>query len=230
MNKHFIQYYNAFAMAACALAAGQAAHAGAQHVTVTTGALSGAGTYYVEFTLTDGSGLGNGGSYAGVSNFFVSGGSLGAVLPPTSGDVSGSLGGGHTLGLTDTNAGTGGLADFAQGFTVTNPGSTMGFDLTLTDTSVEAVTPDNFTFQLLDGNFNAIATSGPAGTEFVSSDYTTSAPTATGYSSNGVYEPSIVATISPVNTSAVPEPGALASLALGALGLGGLLLRRRRAA
>ncbi|BDI33586.1 hypothetical protein CCAX7_56370 [Capsulimonas corticalis] len=230
MKNHLISYAAALTLTACALAAAAPAQAGTQHVTVTTGALNGAGTYYVEFTLTDGSGLGDGNSFAGVSNFSVNGGSLGAVLPPTTGDVTGSLGAGHTLGLTDSNAGSGGLADFAQGFTITNPSATLGFDLTLTDTSVDPVTPDGFTFQLLDGSFNPIATTGPTGTELVGADFTSISPGATGYSSNGVYSPPIIATISPVVSATVPEPSAYAALALGALTLGGVMLRGRRRA
>jgi hypothetical protein len=226
MKNYVIKQIGIFVLAACALGAGHAAQAGTQHVSITTGALNGLGTYYVEFTLTDGSGLGNGNSFAGVSNFSINGGVLGAVLPPTLGDVSGALGGANTLGLADTNAGTGGLADFAQGFTINSATGTITFDLTLAGAGVEPVTPDAFTFQLLDGSFTPIATSGPVGSELVASDFTTLTPTATGYHSDGVYEPSIVATLTPI--TAVPEPGAFASLALGAFALSALLLCGRR--
>ena len=196
---------------------------------MTTGGLNGGGTYYVEFTLTDGSGLGDANSHADISNFFVNGGALGAVAPPTLGDVTGGLGGAQTRGLSDSNAGASGLADFTQAFTVSNSGSTIDFNVLLSNTGVDSGAPDAFTFKVLDADFIALPTNGPVGDELVSSDFTSLTPTVSGFTGTGNLTPQIAATITPV-TSTVPEPGAVSGLAMGALTLGGLMLRRRRAA
>src|SRR4051794_6909161 len=68
------------------------------HVSVDTSALNGKGTFYVEFQLVDGSSVGgDGDALAIVRNFSTTGMSLGQVLEPTFGNVSGALTGILTL-------------------------------------------------------------------------------------------------------------------------------------
>ena len=199
-----------------------------QHVTVITTGLTAGQTYYTEFTLTDAKGIGDGNSTAAVSNLVFTNGSLGAVLSPTYGNVTGALG--TTLTLRDGPVASGPLADYAQAFTVSGLTSQFSFDLLLSAASVDAgPTPDNFTFQILDSGINnpPLATSGPTGVEFVTADYTSTAPTAFGYHSTGLPTP-VGATISA--PSSVPEPAPAFTLAFFGLGLGGLILRARRRA
>ncbi len=197
-----------------------------QHVTVTTTGLTVGNTYYTEFTLTDGSGAGDGNSTAAVSNLVFTNGTAGAVLPPTSGNVTGNPG--TTLTLMDGPAASGPLADYAQAFTVFGPTSQFSFDLLLSATSVEAgPTPDNFTFQILGSNQAPLATNGPTGVEFVTADYTSTAPTATGYHGTGALT-SVRATISA--PSAVPELPPAVTGAMFSLSVCALVLRARRRA
>src|SRR4051794_34690235 len=65
--------------------------AGVFGVSMDTGPLNGRGTFYVEFQLTDGSGIGDANSRAVVTGFGLTGGTLGGILPPTFGNVTGSL-------------------------------------------------------------------------------------------------------------------------------------------
>jgi hypothetical protein len=78
---------------------------------------SGLGAFYFNFHLTDGDQTGDGDSRADIFNLALTGGSLGAVLPPTTGDAQGNLN--TTLTLRDSDAAVSGLADFAQAFTIT---------------------------------------------------------------------------------------------------------------
>lgn len=198
-----------------------------QHVTVVATGLTVGQTYYTEFTLTDGSGAGNGNSTAAVSNLVFTNGTAGGVLPPTSGNVTGSLGAGTTLTLQDGPASSGPLADYAQAFTVLGPTSQFSFDLLLSATFVEAgPTPDNFTFQILGSSQMPLATNGPTGVEFVSADYTSTAPTATGYHSTGLGT-TVTARVSA--PTAVPELPSAVTAGLFSLSVCGLVLRARRA-
>ena len=207
-----------------AAAPASAAPLAVQHVTVVTTGLTVGQTYYTEFTLTDGSGTGDANSKAAISNLVFTNGTAGAVLPPTSGNVTGNPG--TTLTLMDGPAASGPLADYAQAFTVFGPTSQFSFDLLLGATSLDAGgTPDNFTFQILGSNQAPLATNGPTGVEFVSADYTSTAPMATGYHSMGLATP-VTATISA--PSAVPEPPSAVTAAVFSLSVCGLLLRARR--
>jgi len=197
-------------------------------VSLNTASLNSLGTFYVEFQLIDGSSTGgNGNSQAIVTNFQLTGGALGSVLDPTLGNVAGSLAG--TLTLTDGPTSFGDVADFAQAFSVTNSVSLLTFDLQLTTTGVDTPFPDKFSFLILDGSLNPLPTEGPVGVEFVSADFTSTSPTPTGYVSTGALQ--LGATVTPPQSSqAIPEPGTLGLLAIGATAfpLFGALRRRRR--
>ena len=221
--------HTTFALAALALVAAPAG-AAIQLVTVNTTGLTAGDTYYAEFTLTDGSGTGDGNSTAAISDLTFVNGSLGAVLPPATGNVSGGLGPADTLTLQDGPAASGPTADFAQAFTVSSPASSFSYALDLAATSVDTPTPDNFTMQILDSTQTALATTGPTGIEFVTADYTTTSPAATGYQSTdpGI-SPPVTATVTS-EVAATPEPSQAGMLALMTLGLGGLLWRARRRA
>jgi hypothetical protein len=94
---------------------------------------------------------------------------------------------------------------------------------------VDAPTPDKFSFLILDSALNPLATNGPTGAEFVSADFTATAPVPTAYASTG--SPRLVATVTPLQpTQVIPEPGTLGSLAVGATAfpLSGALRRHRR--
>jgi hypothetical protein len=197
-----------------------------QHVTVFTTGLTAGQTYYTDFALIDGSGAGDGNSTAAVSNLLFTSGAAGAVLSPTLGNVTGSPD--TTLTLTDGHAASGPHADYAQAFTVSDSTSQFSFDLLLGATSVDAgATPDNFTFQILDSNQSPLATNGPAGMEFVTADYTSTAPTATGYHST---DPGTPVTATVTGASVAPEPSSAVTGAIFSLSVCGLLLRARRRA
>jgi len=200
--------------------------AGTRHVTIDTTGLEDLGTFAVEFTVTDGSSTGDGSCQAILSNFQIAGGAMGSPLPPVIGSVTGDLNGGSILTLTDADASASGLADFAQSFTVTGSSSSLSFDLTLNSTSVDDPAPDLFICQILDSSQAAIATTGPTGTELVLGTFTTTNTSAVGYSSTGgSYTPPVVAIVS--DAIIAPEPGTMALLALGTLGIGGLAIRSR---
>jgi hypothetical protein len=78
--------------------------------------------------------------------------------------------------------------------------------------------------QILDPSFNAIATTGPTGTEIVDALFTGSSPVPTVYTSTGSFSPPITGTASAV---VVPECGSLPLLALGGVWLSATLLQAR---
>jgi len=80
---------------------------------------------------------------------------------------------------------------------------------------VDTPTPSKSSFLVLDSAHNPLVTNGPTGAEFVSADFTATAPTPTGYASTGNLL--LVATITPLQpTQAIPEPGTLGLLTIGA--------------
>src|SRR5260221_177835 len=112
------------------------------HIKVDTRNLSGLGLFYLEFQSFDGNTTtGDGNSQAVVSNFTLTGGALGAALPPI-GNATGSLAG--TLTLQDGPAAFGPLADFTQAFEVTSATSRLNFDLQLSATDLDSPLPDSF--------------------------------------------------------------------------------------
>ena len=229
-SKH---YPAALALAGLLLAAAPA-RAQTRTITLNTGLLNGASTFYLDFSLFNGGGpAGDGNSTAVVSGFSLMGGTLGTVLAPTTGDVTGDLG--STLTLRDDNAGSSGAADFAQAFTVNSSSSTLTFNLNLSASSVDAAPPDDFQFQILDSAQKPLATNGPTGVELVNANYNSKSPVPLGFTtqSTSTLAPGTVDTDFPgikatVTNAPVPEAFMTASFGLLlTLGLGGLALSAR---
>jgi hypothetical protein len=208
-----------------------AASASAQltfRVTVDTSTIAG-GTYYMEFTLSDGQVVGLGtpdtNNSAAISNFSFGGGAAGAVLPPNIGNASGSAPGNISLADGDP----GGVADVAQAFTA---GSSLSFDVFLTTNVDAGGVPEQFSFFLLDSSFAPIPTTSPGSAAspanaFVVVNVTSSALTAANVRAfdSGPGTPGIpTSTISAV---AAPEPGSLALL-LPVMGTAGMVIRKRK--
>ena len=199
------------------------------------GILSGHGSFFVQFNLANGISAADGNATAAISNFSLTGGSLGATTTiATAGNTTGNLG--TALVLDDGNAVTGGFSSFQQGFTITSSTSTLSFNLNLAATSTDAVTPDDFYFQILNSAGNPLATNGPNGTELINASYASTKPTPLGFITQATSSvradtnyPKITATIS---APAVPEASTTVSLGLLLLlgGVGVWRARRRSAA
>lgn len=199
------------------------------------GILNGHGTFFVQFNLANGIFAADGNATAAISNFSLTGGSLGATTTiATAGNTTGNLG--TALVLDDGNAGTGGFSSFQQGFTITSSASTLSFNLNLAATSTDAGTPDDFYFQILNSTGNPLATNGPNGTELINASYASTKPTPLGFITQATSSvnadtnyPKITATIS---APAVPEASTTVSLGLLLLlgGVGVWRARRRSAA
>ena len=199
------------------------------------GILSGQGTFSVQFDLANGVSTADGNTTAAISNFSLTGGSLGAPATiATAGDATGGLG--STLTLDDGSVATGGFSSFQQTFTITSSASTLSFNLNLASTSIDAGAPDDFYFQILDNAGNPLATNGPNFTELVNAGYTSTKPTPMGFTTQNTSKvgadpnyPKITATIS---APAVPEASTTVSLGLLLLlgGAGVWRARRRTAA
>ena len=199
------------------------------------GILNGHGPFFVQFNLANGISAPDGNATATISNFSLTGGSLGASTTiATAGNTTGNLG--TALVLDDGNAVTAGFSSFQQGFTITSSASTLSFNLNLAATSTDAGTPDDFYFQILNSAGNPLATNGPNGTELVNASYASTKPTPLGFITQATSSvnadtnyPTITATIS---APAVPEASTTVSLGLLLLlgGVGVWRARRRSAA
>lgn len=145
------------ALAAAWLAAPPAARAGTivETVTVNTSSFVGsANPFEVYFTLTDGSGTGDGNNAVNLTGFdFGAGGAGGAVDAANTVNASGDLIAGVSMNdatFSDT---------FAAFFT---PGSSLGFTLSDTFSGLDAPTPDELAFALID-NGAPLNTTDPSG-------------------------------------------------------------------
>jgi hypothetical protein len=199
-------------------------------VSLDTSSLTGQGTYYLYFELLDGSGTGDGNSQATISDLSLTGGSLGAALF-SDGTVSGTPTASTGLTLIDSDAATGGVADYAQAFTVTGTPSLLSFDVGLQTTPpLDTPIPDAFDVLLLESDgMTPVPTDGPTGVELVASLFTSTSPTLTGYTTAPDSPVTLMPTILPLgNSPSVPEPGSLSLLALGALPLVWSAARWRR--
>ena len=213
----------------------RAAFETAYHVRLDISPLAGLGLFNAEFQLTDGSGTGNGNSRVTISNVFLTNAQLGAILPPTSGNASGDLSG--VLLLTDGPGPNNSLADFAQGFSVTNANAPafFDFDINFSLDSIEpsSSTPDNFAFLLLTGDGSqTLPTNGPTGGEVTSAPFDQTAPALQGYTSAPGNTPFLTAPlIVPLaNQAAAPEPtsGLLLLIGVGAGAVKASKAARRR--
>ncbi len=126
------------------------ANAVTYNVSLDTGALisNPSAPFYLDFLLTDGSGLDDGNNTATVSNFQFGGGN--AVGPATAfGGASGDVATGITL--TDTEF----WNELYQEFV---PGSVLSFLVTLSNNIESGLTPDMFSFSILDSSLYPIWT------------------------------------------------------------------------
>ena len=182
-----------------------AATAPATLVTLDTSSLTQGGTYYVDFQLNDGSGVGNHNNTALIQSFnFGSGAAAGSAN--LFGGVTGSLL--TSVAMTDTDP----FNEFYQSFTA---GNFLSFDLQLTN-NANAPAPDIFGFALLDVNLVNLPTFSLGTDQFLTVELT-GAPLAyqTFAGVGGIPAP-----------TAVPEAGSTALLvSVAALGL--VVVRRR---
>jgi hypothetical protein len=185
-------------------AAALAAAAPAFIVTLDTSSLVGTGTYYVDFQLNDGNGVGDANNTATIKNINLGGGSI--VGPATTwGGAAGDLGG--TVTLIDTDA----FNEFYQAFL---PGSFLSFDLYLPNHFNGAI-PDIFGFAILDENLWNLPTYAPGSDQFVTMELNGGPITAETYGSlSGIAAPTVT----------VPDLGSTALLLLA--GICGLLAVR----
>lgn len=128
-------------------------HAQNFHVSIITSVLntvnSASAPFSLDFQLNSGNTLNN--NTAVVSNFTFGGGGLPFGSATLLGGASGSLPG--TITLSDTGA----FNEFFQSFTA---GSSLDFDVSLTQNADAGPTPDGFSIALLDNNLFNIPTTG----------------------------------------------------------------------
>jgi hypothetical protein len=203
---------------ACALLSAPAGHATTFNYTVmvnTAGLIgSPSAPFSLDFQLTDGSGTGDGNNTATVSGFaFGGGGPSGGAF--TTGGVGGDLGSAVTL--TDS-APFQFPYEFYQGFT---PGATLSFNVSITGNADAGLTPDGFSFAILDNNLFNIPTTG-IGDSLVQINLGAAPQVNLGQGTG----PEGVS----VSVVAAPEPSTTALAGLGLLGgLAAIYLRGRKA-
>ena len=179
-------------------------------IKVDTSLFSGATGFSFQFTDGDPAGAHNS---ATITNFLLSGGGLeGDAI--TDGDVTGDLASGLRLGDVGTFS-----SYFGQQFGSTV--STLSFRLRLTTLADAGAGPDGFAFSLLDSNWIEVPTGDPLGTNTLLTFYLMSNGPELGYS--GV-------SLTPVDTTPVPEPGTLALMGTALVAAAGRRLHRRRSA
>jgi hypothetical protein len=178
------------------------AQTGEFDVTVNTAPLIGnaSAPFSLDFQLNNGSGAGDLSNTATIGGFNFGGGSATAGAT-VSGGASGDLVAG--IQLTESSA----FNELYQGFTA---GSSLTFHVSLTLNAAPGVTPDAFTFGILDNGLFNIPTTAPDNSLFT---ITLSGGTPTVTTASGTDLPAVT-----VNVSAVPEPG------FWAVASGGLLL------
>ena len=164
--------------------------------------------FLLDFQLNDGNLLNN--NTATIGNFTFTGGGAPFGAANLFGGASGSLA--NTVTLTDSSA----FNEFYQSFAT---GTQIAFDLNLTSNVAAGLTPDSFSFSILEGDLDNITTTG-IGNTLLQFDIDSTNPNAGDFvvsSGTGDY--------SGVNVTVIPEPSS-ALCGLVALGLG--MLRRRR--
>ena len=170
-----------------------------------------AGPFSLDFQLNDGSGFGDSNNWATISNFQFGGGSaLGSAT--TTGNAIGSLS--SSVALTDTDPL---LNEFYQGFT---PGAWLSFKVTLSTNVDSGVTPDVFSFSVLDSNLFNLPTTSFGTDTFLAVNIDSATPTIATYASADGSIPAPLAT-------AVPEASTY-GLCAGALAFMAVIVRRRR--
>jgi PEP-CTERM motif len=213
---------------ACALLAASSSQAAEYQVTVNTTSLIGNvnAPYYVDFQLNSGGGPFS--NMATVNNFNFGGGSpspVGSAMVYV-GNPTGDLSTGFTLvdvpGATSTSA----FNEISQQFT---PGSTLSFDVTLTDNGGAQV-PDEFEFAIDDSSTYQIPTTSLDGISLAVIDinraFSNPAISTAVYSPTDPQYAGMTVSITPV-----PEPSSLGvfGLGLGAIALYGAGKRVKKA-
>lgn len=171
------------------------------------------GPFTLDFQLNDGSGLGDANNWATISNISFGGGSATSGTDFTIGGASGNLG--SSVALIDSNSL---LNDFTQGFT---PGSWLSFDVSLSTNVDDGVTPDEFSFAILDNNFFNLPTTSLGTDTFVQVALDSANPTV-------LTAASLDGAIPAPSVTPVPEASTYGLMGAAALGL--LALKRRRRA
>jgi hypothetical protein len=177
------------------------------HFDVNTAPLVGnpAGPFSLDFQLIDGSGAGDANNTATIGNLTFGGGGISGPAT-TTGGAAGDLGSGITL--TDSQF----FNELYQGFT---PGTSLGFDVTLTVNGDAGLTPDGFSFAILDSNLFNLPTTGVGDTLALVSIYASGPVIQTG------------ATTSPPGvTVSVPEPSVTGLVSAVGLLLAGVRARK----
>ena len=182
------------------------------HVTINTAALNSApanasAPFSLDFALTDGSGTFAVPNTVTLSNFTFGGGAAVGAATTTAG-ASGNLG--STVMLSDTSAFP---TELFQQFT---PGTTLGFDVSMTTLSDPGNTPDAFAVAILDNNLNNITTNGLGDSLVLANISSTLTPQGVQFfQGTGDF----------AGVSAIPEPG---TVLFGVALVGALGLARRR--
>jgi len=206
-----------FALVACALLGATTSHASSFlfHIDVNTTPLMGNanGPFSLDFQLNDGSAAGGDANNAvTLSNFNFGGGTVSGD-PTLLGGATGNLS--SSITITDSAFGN----EIFQGFT---PGSTLGFEVSITRNVDSGVTPDSFSFAILDSNLSNIPTTG-GGDSLATLDLNSTSLNVSNvqtFSSTGV-------DTGGVTVAAVPEPSSVAMVGLGMAGLYSFMRRRR---
>ncbi len=184
-------------------------HAALYHVSINTAALVGnaSGPFSLDFQLNSGDTLSN--NTAVISSFTYGGGGAAFGAPSAFGGATGDLTL-NSISLSDSSA----FNEFYQSFTA---GSTLDFDLNLSQNVDAGPTPDGFSFSILDSSLASIPTTGVGDTLLTMDINSAGLPAIADGSGTGAF--------SGISVTAVPEPSA-ALLGVLACGLG--VLRRRR--
>ena len=203
----------------------------AEVITLNTSTLAGGGAYFLDFQLVDGGLTGDSNSLAKLTGFSSSGLSFGPAQSFGTG-VSGTL----PTGLTMTDSDLSGVDEYQQKFTAGPAGTASQFQFTLrlAPTSLDAPTPDTFSFAVLNSGGSALPTNDPTGGNLVASLFTSLSPPLdpayhTVETTGSPHTPFLQPTFSAPKP--VPEASSVVSMGLmGLLGLGGLVAARRRKA
>lgn len=188
------------------------------HVDVNTAPLLGLvgapAPFSLDYQLVDGAGTGDGNNSVTLSNFVFNGGTFSGTATRTGGAI-GSLA--STITLTDSSF----ASELFQGFT---PGMSLGFDVSMS-TNVEAgLTPDSFSFGILDNLLFQLPTTDPLGVSLLSVDFnSTSLPLGSVRTYASTSPAGVTVTVTPI-TPGIPEP----ATALFGIALCGVCLGRGR--
>ena len=197
---------------ACSILAASTSHATSIgfNVSLDTSPLIGssAGPFYIDFQLNDGSGVGDANNTVMINSFLFGGGNAVGSPVLTIGGASGNLL--SSVSITDSAF----LNEFAQQF---DPGSTLRFHVNLTTNVDAGLTPDAFSFSILDHTLAPLPTTG-LGDALLLVNINSSKPLIEAFSTTDGTN------IQPIVT--IPETGP--SIVMLLIGLGAIWCLRRR--